>query len=92
MPGRPPLPYRWELHLAVGVLGLLLASATRKLDSESLAALRTPELQAWREARRAEQASWLGAFARERNALRGVTSLLLAWRSFHLERAARRLG
>lgn len=94
MPQRPPVPHRWELHLAAGVLALLFAGAASRADSspEPPAAFRSPELERWWEAGRAERSepAWLGRFLIERNVVRGVTALLLAWRSYHLERAARR--
>ncbi len=94
MPGRPPLPYRWEAHLAAGVLTLLLASALERpgAPEEPPASFDTPALRRWWEAGRAERSRppWRRRFVLERNVVRGVTSLLLAWRCYHLEHLAGR--
>lgn len=94
MPDRPPLPYRWETQLTVGMLSLLLASTLDKPEAmqEPPASFDTPELKGWWEARRTERSwpPWRSQYVRERNVLRGVTSLLLAWRCYHLEHAVRR--
>lgn len=89
---RPPLLLRWETHLAVGVLGLLLATLDRTADvaREPDLSATSPELRRWWEAGRRERStpSWRRRFVQERGVLRGLTSLLLAWRAYSLERAA----
>ncbi len=93
---RPPLPARWE-YLALSAASLLVIAAvqmkSRHPDS-SLPQVTNPHVRAWLDSTRAEDAQnpWRAQLNLERNVLRGLTGLYLAWRAYRFERAARQAG
>lgn len=92
MPDRPPFPFRWEVHLAAGLISLLLAGASQYTSERRLdGALATAEVKSWWEAgvTARSRPPWRSQFVLERSVLRGLTSLLLAWRSYRLEHRSR---
>lgn len=90
---RPPLPDRWEYHLATSLLaGLLLALQYRSHDTDPTEEAQVdPAVRRWLSQGRSADAAypWRAQLSTERQALRVATGLWVAWRAFRLERGAR---